>query len=144
MTPSGEIRLFFPPIGAAAVFFLTLNIERASSGRVSPRRFRGYLKFCILLMIVVYAMLWSRELASAWRAEPILTFFAVAGIVVAFLYLAIFRERDQMDYEITQFTASAQKRSAGSRIFAWVVIIWGIAGLIGGIAAIVAHAIPHQ
>ena len=148
MTPSTEIGLFAPPIMAAIVFVLTWNIERTanSTGKVSPGRLRLYLLGCGVLMLIGYVMLWQHELKTTWFAYPFWMSVGFIGVVGCIVYLvASQRGATAKELEIdTDPPNQSMKptRTIASRVFAWIVIIWGVLGLLGGIAAIalrVAH-----
>ncbi len=151
MSPSTEIGLFAPPIMAGIVFVLTWNIERATNatGTLSRGRRKLYASMCVLLMFVAYIMLWQDELKAAWLAGPVWMSLGLAGIAASLVYFVITRRKEEPS-ETCETSKGAPanvmpkpERSVAKRIFAWIVILWGVAGLLGGVAAIVRNALSH-
>ena len=145
MSPSTEIGLLAPPICSAIAFALIWNIERASSGRVSPSRRKAYVFSCVLMMFVGYALVWQKELLSAWTAHPIWISFGTLGIAAAFLYFVLTRHGKERSstFDVTWEGISARNHSMSRRILAWVVIIWGVAGLVGALSVVIRAVFLH-
>lgn len=100
-------------------------------------------------MFVLYVMLWQDELKAAWLASPVWMSLGLAGFAASLFYLLIGRREEEsvQTFDISEGAASnimsKPERSTRKRIFAWIVIFWGVAGLLGGIAAVVRNALSH-
>jgi hypothetical protein len=149
MSPSTEIGLFAPPIMAAIVFVLTWNIERTTSptGTMSPGRRKFYGLGCALLMLIGYLMLWQNEIKAAWLAYPFWMSVAITGLAGFIVYLiATHRGAEARHSGISQHPSNCgvrPERRVATSIFAWIVIVWGIAGLLGGIVAVARKAMSR-
>lgn len=151
MTPSTEIGLFAPPIMAAIVFVLTWNIERrANADTISGERLKIYASVCVFLMVVGYVVLWKEDIKAAWLASPVWMSLGLTGMTASVSYLVARSRRSQQtviaeeeDVSAARFLPRPPDRSITRRIFAWFVITWGIAGLLGGVAAIIRAAIAR-
>jgi hypothetical protein len=144
MTPSTEAGLFTPPVLAALVFVLGWQIEKMASGRVSPARARALTRLCVALLIICYVIVWWREIGAAWVQTPVLTAFFGLGIATATTFLIVVLG-SQSDKEDTLGRPLPQRLPTPlpRRIFSWIIIVWGIAGLVGGIVTIAHNALSH-
>lgn len=134
---------------AAIVFVLTWNIERTTSptGTMSPERRKLYGLGCALLMLIGYLILWQNEIKAAWLAYPFWMSVGITGLAGFIVYLiAAHRGAEARDSGISQDPSNCgvrPERRVASRIFAWIVIVWGIAGLLGGIVAVARKAMSR-
>ena len=149
MSPSSEIGLLAPPIMTVIIFVLTWNIERASSqdGKISPRRLNFYGLASIPLMLFLYTIIWHVEIGNTWVANPYLGSLALVGIACFVIYLIAIPLRElasaktwPIENESSRNTVLRSERSIARRIFAWIVIVWGLVGLVGGIVAIIRYS----
>jgi hypothetical protein len=149
MDPSTEVGLFAPPICIAVVFLLGWNISRASGGRVSTGRAKALTIYCVALLVVGYAIVWWREITIAWDRDPLSTIFFALGILTATTFsIIVFAKKsdtgDTDEYRKSKFqTTRHVSISVPRRIFSWIVIVWGIAGLVGGVVAIARTALSR-
>jgi hypothetical protein len=149
MDPSTEAGLFTPPVLTVLVLVMGWKIEKTSSGRVSPARAKALTILCLALLLLCYVIVWWREITTAWLANPFLTSFFGLGIAAAatFLIVGLARRSDEEDADGDNAPEAQASRSVPAsvprRVFSWIVIIWGIAGLLGGIMAIVRNALSH-
>jgi hypothetical protein len=146
---STEIGLLTPPALSVIVFVVGWNIEKTASGSVSPARAKSLGVLCLGLLVAAYTIVWWKELTAAWFAAPLLTTLCSMGVVLALAYLifAIIRRPTFQDpahsLSAGKYRDTAPRRSIPRRIFAWIVILWGTAGLIGGLVAIIEHSLKQ-
>lgn len=145
MSPSTEIGLLAPPICSVIALALIWNIERASSGRVNPSRRKGYISACVVMIFVGYALVWQKEILFVWAANPVWMSLGILGVAAAVLYFVVTRHSEEPSsvFCIAWDSISARRQSVARRILAWVVIIWGVAGLVGGFSAVIRSVLSH-
>jgi hypothetical protein len=93
-------------------------------------------------MLFGYVILWLNEIRAAFEANPLWMSLGLVGIVGCLVY--VFAARQKSDTSQTSdiqipptYVAPRRKHSIARRIFAWFVIAWRVAGLVGAVVAIV-------
>ena len=147
MTDSTQIALAAPPVMGLIVFVVGWNIERTSAGSVSMSRAKALTTYAIIITLICYLIIWWNEIRTVWTLHPLLISLAGLGVVGSLLCVIwIVYSRSSIEHVSDSYDKSelqVSKRDAARRIVAWVVILWGIAGLLGGLVAIVTQSMKY-
>jgi hypothetical protein len=110
-------------------------------------RAKALTTYAIIITLICYLIIWWNEIRTVWTLHPLLISLAGLGVVGSLLCVIwIVYSRSSIEHVSDSYDKSelqVSKRDAARRIVAWVVILWGIAGLLGGLVAIVTQSMKY-
>jgi hypothetical protein len=113
MTEKRELQLFLPLIMGVAFFLAGSAIARGVNNLNRYTR-KGFFAAAVLVAFALYLLMWSREIAEAWRSSPAIVFLVGAGFVSGTAWLIVkYRGKIKEWNQIP--TASEAASRSGSR-----------------------------
>jgi hypothetical protein len=149
MTDKQWFQLVAPPIGGLGFFVLALVLARAT-GDLNRYTWKALLASGGLISYVVYLTFWQDEIKNAWGEAPYLVILGLLSSTIVPIGLFYWIWRVQMGAKAERAalgsiseTAAVRIASTSSKVFSLVVLLWGIANLLGLLVAIV-HALLQR
>jgi hypothetical protein len=131
------IQLVAPPIVGLG-FFLLVVIFMRGTGDLNRYSWKALLASAGLLTYAGYLTLWQTEIKNAWYVAPFLVIIGLFATLIIPIGLFYWIWRVQIGAKTEGLVSTANPTrsvSVGRKVFRLIVLIWGIANLLGLLAA---------
>jgi len=150
MTDRQEFQLVAPLIMGGAAFILFLILARIT-GDLNRFVWKALLACAGLISYALYLTVWQNEIKELWHFSPLIVVFALflSLTIPVILFMSVWRVQVGARAERAEASSDVQSELAkpipgAQKLARWVVLVWGLANLVGLLATVIHSYFFHE